>query len=338
MNTIPPEPAGSIAHPQLHPDGEPSGRNAVLIAEDDRLFRHILERWFEQWDYRVTAVDNGLDAWEVMQNEDAPPLVILDWMMPGMDGLEVCRRIRSRHQGPYSYVLLLTAKDDKQDVVAGLEAGADDYLTKPFDVDELHARVRAGKRILDLQAALIHAQSDLQSAADHDSLTGLWNHGAILSVLKSELSRRQRTGSPLGVIMADIDHFKKINDTHGHLIGDAVLQEVSKRLASIVRPYDAVGRYGGEEFLIVFPGCSVPDLLAGAERLRRCIADRSVETRAAQIPVTLSLGIASIDPGQQEILNCEVFLRRADDALYAAKSLGRNRVETAPLSRAASRV
>jgi two-component system cell cycle response regulator len=338
MNAIPPEPAGSIGHPQLHPDGEPSGRNAVLIAEDDRLFRRILERWFEQWDYQVTAVEDGLAAWEVMQKEDAPSLVILDWMMPGMDGLEVCRRIRSRDQGPYNYVLLLTAKDDKQDVVAGLEAGADDYLTKPFDVDELRARVRAGKRILDLQAALIHAQDDLQSAADHDSLTGLWNHGAILNVLKRELSRRDRTGRPLGIIMADIDHFKKINDTHGHLVGDAVLQEVTKRLAAIVRPYDAVGRYGGEEFLIVFPGCSVADLLAGAERLRCCVADQPIETKAAQIPVTLSLGIASIDPGQKEILSCEVFLRHADEALYAAKALGRNRVETGPVSRAASQV
>ena len=332
MNNFPAELAGQLRDPKLSIDGKGSARNTVLIAEDDPLFRRILERWFQQWDYRVTAVENGLDAWEVLQRDDAPQLAILDWMMPGMDGIELCRRIRSRDQSPYRYVLLLTAKDDKQDVIAGLEAGADDYLTKPFDVDELRARVRAGKRILDLQAALIHAQDDLQSAALHDSLTGLWNRGAILDLLRREVCRRQRTGDALGVIMADIDYFKKINDTHGHLIGDAVLQEVTRRLAADVRPYDVVGRYGGEEFLIVFPGCNMPDLVVGAERLRHCIADQPIETSVGQIPVTLSLGLASVEQGENEILGCESFLQRADAALYAAKARGRNRVETAAAS------
>jgi len=334
MNNFPAELAGQLCDPKLSVDGKASARNTVLIAEDDPLFRRILERWFQQWDYRVTAVENGLDAWEVLQREDAPQLAILDWMMPGMDGIELCRRIRSRDQSPYRYVLLLTAKDDKQDVITGLEAGADDYLTKPFDVDELRARVRAGKRILDLQAALIHAQDDLQSAALHDSLTGLWNRGAILDLLRREVCRRQRTGDALGVMMVDIDYFKKINDTHGHLIGDAVLQEVTRRLAVDVRPYDVVGRYGGEEFLIVFPGCNMPDLVVGAERLRHCIADQPIETSVGQIPVTLSLGLASVEQGENEILGCESFLQRADAALYAAKARGRNRVETAAASTA----
>jgi diguanylate cyclase (GGDEF)-like protein len=314
---------------------ETSSINAVLIAEDDPIFRRILESWFKRWDYRVTAVENGVDAWEVLQREDAPQLAILDWMMPGMDGIELCRRIRSRDQGVYRYVLLLTAKDDKQDVIAGLEAGADDYLTKPFDVNELRARVRAGKRILDLQAALIRAKDDLQFAAAHDALTGLWNRGAIIDLLKREVSRRQRTGDALGVIMADIDYFKKINDTHGHLIGDAVLQEVTRRLAVGVRPYDVVGRYGGEEFLVVFPGCNAANLIVGAERLRHCIADQPIETSAGQISVTLSLGLASVEQNEKETLACEAFLRTADEALYAAKARGRNRVEIAPASRAA---
>jgi two-component system cell cycle response regulator len=314
---------------------ETSSINAVLIAEDDPIFRRILESWFKKWDYQVTAVENGVDAWEVLQREDAPQLVILDWMMPGMDGIEICRRIRSGDQGVYRYVLLLTAKDDKQDVIAGLEAGADDYLTKPFDVNELRARVRAGKRILDLQAALIRAKDDLQFAAAHDPLTGLWNRGAIIDLLKREVSRRQRSGEALGVIMTDIDYFKKINDTHGHLIGDAVLQEVTRRLAVGVRPYDVVGRYGGEEFLVVFPGCNAANLIVGAERLRHCIADQPIETSVGQISVTLSLGLASVEPDEKETLDCEAFLRNADEALYAAKARGRNRVETAPASRAA---
>jgi two-component system, cell cycle response regulator len=335
MNKIPAELAGLLRDLKPGLDRKASARNTVLIAEDDPLFRRILERWFERWDYRVTAVENGLDAWEVLQREDAPQLAVLDWMMPGIEGIELCRRIRSRDQGPYRYVLLLTAKDDKQDVVAGLEAGADDYLTKPFDVDELRARVRTGKRILDLQAALIHAQDDLQSAAAHDSLTGLWNRGATLDLLRREVFRRQRTGDALGVIMADIDSFKKINDTHGHLIGDVVLQEVTRRLAVTVRPYDAVGRYGGEEFLIVLPACNAPNLVVAAERLRHCIAEQPIETSVGQIPVTLSLGLASVEQGEKETPDCETLLRHADEALYAAKARGRNRVETAAVSRAA---
>jgi diguanylate cyclase (GGDEF)-like protein len=329
MNEIPAERTSVPADAQPSPDGKASPPNAVLIAEDDPIFRRILESWFKKWDYGVTAVENGLDAWEVLQREDAPQLAILDWMMPGMDGIELCRRIRGREHGTYLYVLLLTAKDDKQDMIAGLEAGADDYLTKPFDVDELRARVRAGKRILDLQAALIRAQHDLQFSADHDSLTALWNRGAILNLLKREVLRRQRTGDALGVIMADIDYFKKINDTHGHMVGDTVLQEVTRRLAAGVRPYDAVGRYGGEEFFIVLPGCKASDLVVSAERLRHRIADSPIETSAGQLPVTLSLGLSSVEQGENRELNCETFLRTADEALYAAKDRGRNRVETA---------
>jgi diguanylate cyclase (GGDEF)-like protein len=335
MNKISTEPGEELREPKSGPDQRGSSLNTALIAEDDPIFRRILESWFKKWDYQVTAVENGLAAWEVLQQEDAPQLAILDWMMPGMDGVELCRKIRRRDHGPYRYVLLLTAKDDKQDVVAGLEAGADDYLTKPFDVDELRARVRAGKRILDLQAALIHAKDELQFAAAHDPLTGLWNRGAILDLLKREVSRRQRTADALGVIMADIDYFKKINDTHGHLVGDAVLREVTRRLAVGVRPYDAVGRYGGEEFLIVFPGCNAVNLVVGAERLRHCIADQPIETSVGLLPVTLSLGLASVEQREKETRDCEAFLRSADEALYAAKARGRNRVETAPASRAA---
>jgi two-component system, cell cycle response regulator len=335
MNKTPVLLTAPLGHSKLGPDRKAPTDTTVLIAEDDPLSRRLLERWLEQWDYRVTAVENGVDAWEVMQRENAPQLAILDWMMPGMEGIELCRRIRSRDQRLYQYILLLTAKDKKQDLVAGLEAGADDYLTKPFDVDELRARVRAGKRILDLQAALIHAQEELQSVAAHDSLTGLWNRGAILELLRREISRCQRAGDALGVIMTDIDHFKKINDTHGHLVGDAVLQEVTRRLAGNVRPYDSVGRYGGEEFLIVLPACNASNLLAGAERLRRCVADQPIETTSGQIPVTLSFGLSSVEHGEREAPDCETLLRRADEALYAAKDRGRNRVESAALSQAA---
>jgi two-component system cell cycle response regulator len=307
-----------------------SNLDSVLVAEDDPIFLRILQSWFRKWDYRVTAVKNGIDAWEALQQPTAPPMAILDWMMPGMDGIEVCRKIRARKQGPYCYVLLLTAKDNKKDVVTGLEAGADDYLTKPFDVDELRARIRAGKRILELQAALIRAHDTLQYESAHDALTALWNRGAIVGFLKNEIERQHRSNQPLGLMMADVDHFKKINDTYGHLVGDAVLQEVSRRLAAGVRTYDSVGRYGGEEFLVLVPGCKPADLVASAERLRRSVADSKFETSAGTLTVTLSIGVASgcDDSGHRQ--ESEPLLRAADDALYAAKAEGRNRVAVAP--------
>jgi two-component system, cell cycle response regulator len=313
-----------------------SNLNSVLVAEDDPIFLRILQSWFQKWSYHVTAVKNGVEAWEALQQPTAPPMAILDWMMPGMDGIEVCRKLRGREQGPYCYVLLLTAKDDREDVVAGLDAGADDYLTKPFDVDELRARVRAGKRILELQAALIRAHDTLQYESAHDALTGLWNRGAIINFLKNEVERQQRSSQPLGLMMADVDHFKKINDTYGHLVGDVVLKEVGRRLAEGVRTYDSVGRYGGEEFLVIVPGCKPADLATSAERLRRSIAESKFETSVGPLTVTLSIGIASGCNDGDRLENSEILVRAADTALYAAKAEGRNQVGVAPTAQAAA--
>jgi len=336
MNETPALPVEEIKDSKSGLEGNASLMDTVLIAEDDPIFRRILESWFKRWGYCVTAVENGLDAWEVLKKEDAPQLAILYWMMPGMDGIDLCRRIRARDQAPYRYVLLLTAKDDKQDVITGLEAGADDYLTKPFDVDELRARVRAGKRILDLQAALMRAQEALKFDAAHDRLTAIWNREAILDLFKGEIDRSRRNNDSLGIIMVDVDFFKKVNDTHGHLVGDVVLQEVGHRLASGLRSYDSVGRYGGEEFLVVVPGCDALNLVVAAERLRRRIADQPVDTSAGPVPVTISLGLATVQANESGLIDREGLIRLADAALYAAKARGRNRVESAPVSRAAS--
>jgi len=314
-------------------DPEPASEShldSVLIAEDDPIFRRVLQGWFQKWQYRVTVVGNGLEAWQALQEEDAPQMAVLDWMMPGMDGIELCRKIRGHNDGPYRYVLLLTARDDRQDVVTGLNAGADDYLTKPFDAEELRARVRSGRRILELQHALLQARDALQFEAAHDPLTVLWNRGAILGFLQREIDRQSRNGLPLAVLMADLDHFKQVNDTYGHLVGDAVLQEVARRLMATVRSYDFVGRYGGEEFLIILPGCNHSDLMAGAERLRRTIADRPIETSAGELAMTLSLGCVSARSDGEGLQSCTALLRSADTALYAAKAGGRNQVAVAP--------
>jgi two-component system cell cycle response regulator len=283
----------------------------------------------QKWNYKVIAVENGMDAWNALQQANAPQMAILDWMMPGMDGVELCRRIREQEHGPYRYLLLLTAKYEKEDVVAGLDAGADDYLIKPFDVNELRARVRSGKRILELQHALLRAQEALQYEAAHDPLTGLWNRGAILDLLRRETQRHLRTGSALGVIMADLDHFKQVNDTHGHPVGDAVLREVSNRLLGSVRAYDLIGRYGGEEFLVIFPNCDAPNLAAGAERLRCAIANQPIETSSGPIASSISIGVASAPMAEGGSSELETLLKVSDEALYRAKHRGRNCVEIA---------
>ena len=313
-----------------------SSVDEVLIADDDPVSRRMLEIWLQKWKFRVTAVQNGLDAWALLQKEDAPSMAILDWMMPGIDGLELCRRIRKQRMESYRYVVLLTAKGGKSDKVTGLEAGADDYLVKPFDLDELRARVRAGRRILKLQHQLLHAHEALRFEAAHDRLTGIWNRGAITDLLQRELRRSLRNRDPLGVMMVDVDHFKNVNDSHGHLAGDEVLRQVAQRLAETLRNYDYVGRYGGEEFLAVISSCRPSDLISTAERLRMRVAGEPVNTPNFKLPVTVSIGVASSVPGGSRHEHWEDLVRSADAALYRAKENGRNRVEVSSLENIAA--
>jgi len=293
----------------------------ILVAEDDPMFRRLLEGWLKQWGHDVTVANNGAVAWAILQREQPPDLLILDWMMPGIDGLELCRRIRADRRSAYRYILLITAKDARQDLVSGFEAGADDYLTKPFDRDELRARLRVGERILKLQDDLIRARDRLQFQATHDALTGLLNRGAILETFSREQERSRRTRVPMAVLMLDLDHFKRINDTLGHLAGDAVLKETATRLTHAVRSYDSVGRYGGEEFLVVLPGCDSNQALRIAERIRCAIAQRPIDTHEAQLEFTVSIGLtlASSEHSANEVLAI------ADAALYQAKNSGRDR-------------
>jgi two-component system cell cycle response regulator len=297
----------------------------VLIAEDDVVSRRILQATLVKWGYEVVACSDGSEAWQVLQDEDAPRLVILDWVMPGMDGVQLCSEIRKRTEAAYIYILLLTAKNQRQDIIVGLEAGADDYLTKPFDSQELKVRLRAGSRILDLQTELISARDSLRFQATHDPLTGLWNRVAILDILNRELARNRRSGSQLGLIMVDVDHFKTINDTCGHLAGDVALREIARRMRASMRSYDEIGRYGGEEFLVVAAGCTAPDTLKLAERLRSGISEEGIVLPGRTIMVAGSLGVASSSECRE--VDEDWLLRAADAALYLAKQRGRNRVE-----------
>jgi diguanylate cyclase (GGDEF)-like protein len=293
----------------------------VLAAEDNPVFQSMLKTMLTKWGYQAVIARSGTEAWRVLQTENSPRLAVLDWMMPGMDGLEICRRIRSANREPYIYILLLTARTESQDVIEGMDAGADDYLTKPFNAHELRVRLHAGRRILDLQEELLKAREALREQATHDGLTGLLNRGTILETLDDELARAARSGEPTSVLMVDLDRFKLINDTYGHVAGDAVLREAAMRLKSSARRYDSVGRYGGEEFLIVLPGCDAANAVLQAERMRQAIGVVPFLATSKPLGVTASLGVACS-------LHCpaESLVRYADDGLYEAKARGRNQV------------
>jgi len=228
-------------------------KTRILIAEDDPVTRRALEVSLASWGYGIRSVADGNEALRLLREENAPRLAVLDWMMPGLEGVEVCMKLREYTGQPYVYVLLLSARNEKQDILAGLKAGADDYLTKPFDADELRARLYVGERILHLQDDLISARDALQFQATHDALTGILNHAAILNVVSREMARARRERASVGVIMADIDHFKLVNDNYGHLTGDAILHGIALRMTGLLRAYDSLGRFGGEEFLVLTP-------------------------------------------------------------------------------------
>jgi two-component system cell cycle response regulator len=295
----------------------------ILLADDEPIARTMLEHWLTGWGYQVTCVRDGEAALNALAADPELRLAIIDWVMPKCDGLEVCRRIRSGPPEPYVYTVLLTAKDDKADIIQGLDAGADDYLVKPCNPLELKVRLRAGRRVIELQEQLVQARETLRFEAMHDSLTQLLNRGATLEQLERELVRSSRRNSPVAVIMADLDHFKVVNDTFGHPTGDAVLREAARRLKLGVRAYDSVGRFGGEEFIAVLPECEAKVGLSVAQRLCRLVSESPVATANGQVPVTVSIGIAASDqfPGA----TAEELMRAADAALYHAKHTGRAR-------------
>jgi diguanylate cyclase (GGDEF)-like protein len=299
----------------------------ILIAEDDPVSRRVLVKTLQKWEHEVVVCSDGAQAWKSLQTNDSPQLAILDWMMPEMDGLEVCKEVRRRTAEPYVYILLLTARSQKEDLIAGMEAGADDYLTKPFDAQELRVKLHAGKRVLDLQSELIAAREALRLQATHDPLTNLRNRAAILEVLKQELARSAREDKFVGILMADVDHFKHINDTFGHQAGDRVLSEMAARMMCSIRPYDVAGRYGGEEFLIILPGCDMHTATMVAERLRATVGEEPFDLGTRKLLITCSLGVvSSFDTTEAKI---DWVIGLADSALYQAKNAGRDCVRSA---------
>jgi two-component system cell cycle response regulator len=297
-------------------------RMSVLIAEDDVISSKILEKNLLDWGYRVVLATSGEKAWQALQDESLR-MSILDWMMPGMAGTEICSKIRRRRKYKYTYVILLSARDRKRDIVNGLVSGADDYMTKPVNFLELRARLQTGRRIIDLEDKLLLTQRQLKQLASRDSLTKLWNRAETVRFLEEELDRGRRAGKPLGVIMIDIDYFKRINDQLGHEHGDRALLQVVSWIKRKVRTSDRVGRYGGDEIIVILPDCDALKAERIAERLRLAVSSHPVRGEGGRtVPVTISAGCATTDrlaePAVRELI------RGADAALLAAKGRGRN--------------
>ena len=301
----------------------------VLVADDSATSRAMLRTALSRWGYDVVLAEHGAEAWEILAQPDPPTMAILDWVMPHMTGPEVCRRVRENRREPYTYILLLTSKNTKGETVEGLKAGADDYIVKPFDQHELQVRLRVGKRIVDLQMDLLQAREELRDRANKDLLTMLPNRPAIVSALEQELSRCHRDNRTVGIILLDIDHFKKINDSHGHFAGDAVLREAAARLRGNMRTYDQVGRYGGEEFLVVLPNCDLEQAANQAERMRQRLHGTTMIVDGVEMRVSASFGV-TVSNGSER--TPDDLVRIADEALYRAKANGRNCVTSLPES------
>jgi diguanylate cyclase (GGDEF)-like protein len=293
----------------------------VLIADDDPVSLQLLKRTLEAWGYAVSMAEDGDIALRMLEAPEGPALAIVDWEMPWLDGPTLCQRLKSRSDTHHIYVIMLTSKAASPDIVTAMEAGADDYVEKPFRPEELRVRLRAGERIVEMQAGL-------RRKASHDELTGILNRRMVLELLGREHHRAIRDERPLAVAMLDLDLFKQVNDRAGHLAGDAVLREAAKRITTSIRVCDLAGRYGGEEFLIVMPRCDDETSLRVADRVRAAIAATPMGSNDQPIAITASIGVtATVAP---ETTTPDALIANADAALYRAKANGRNRVDSIP--------
>ncbi len=299
----------------------------ILLAEDDPVSRKLLELNLSKAGFNVVSVANGLAAIEKFK-EQFFPIIVTDWEMPEMDGPELVRTVRQANAQGYVYIILLTSRDSKADKVSGLESGADDYLTKPFNPLELRARLNTGIRILNLERSLKKANEEIRYLSITDPLTECYNRGYLTEHIGQEISRVTRYGRCFSLLICDIDFFKKINDNHGHQAGDEVLKQFVVTLKDSIRQQvDWVVRYGGEEFVVVLPETKCDGLTIMAERLRATIENMTVPIESGFINITASFGGICVDSDTPpEKVNLETILKRADELLYQCKAAGRNKV------------
>ena len=291
----------------------------ILIAEDDFISCKALENNLKEWGYEVVSARDGNEAWDLARANDIR-LAILDWNMPGIDGIELSHKIRNEYQkedSKYIYIILLTGRGGQDDIIQGLSTGADDYITKPYSFVELKYRVQNGERIIKNEDKRIRL-------ASLDNLTKLWNRNKIFDFLDTELKRGERENTPTGVMMIDIDHFKRINDRYGHLIGDEVLVEVADRLKNAIRPYDRIGRYGGDEILVVLPSCGNKEAKNIAKRLYDSVANEKISTEVGSLKINISIGCVSNEKYLQ-VSKMEL-IQASDTAMLSAKKKGRDKI------------
>lgn len=298
----------------------------ILIVDDDFAYRKLLSTILAQLEHEVVEAENGSVAWDILQ-ETQYSFIITDWMMPALSGLELVKTIRAAEFPNYTYIIMLTARSTRDDIIEGLEAGVDDYLTKPFDLDELRARIAIGTRILHLESRLRATLKQLEILATYDGLTNLFNRRALYEAIRTEWNRANREGKPISLIMLDIDHFKEINDEFGHLVGDDAIRHVAQILTQHKRSYDMVGRWGGEEFLLILPGTDLSEAACVAERLRKALSTSPLCINETQnVIIYASFGVAGLNA--QESSGFDRYIQQADRALYRAKNTGRNQVCT----------
>jgi two-component system, cell cycle response regulator len=296
----------------------------VLVVDDSPVSRKLLEHALFAEPYSLLFAKNGQEALRLF-TEHKPALVITDWMLPDLSGPELCERIRTDAHSSYTYIILLTSMTEKNSVVEGLAAGADDYLTKPFDSSELRARIGVGRRIIGLHREIDAKNKLLMEMAHTDALTGLPNRRAIEAWAARQLRGAGRHGFPLWVVHADLDHFKAINDTYGHDAGDLVLKKFSEILRNNTRASDISGRMGGDEFLVVMTHVDDMNIQQVVERLRKQLASGKFLFGSASVTVTASFGVAGFQG--KEPPDFSALVRQADQALYCVKRAGRNQIK-----------
>lgn len=295
----------------------------VLIADDSPTTRFALRKNLDDWGYEVVEASDGEEAWRALLSSDPPRIAILDWVMPGIEGVEICRRLTERLGDPLIYTILLTAKTEREELIFALENGAHNFQSKPIAPEELRSHVSVGKRLVEADDRLKEYSAEMERLATIDSLTDVLNRRRFFQLAQKELRRAVRYGRELSVLMVDIDYFKKINDTYGHAVGDEALRCVATACHQGLRENDLFGRLGGEEFAALLPETPIASAESVAERLRMAVEAAVVASSQGEVKMTASIGVAALLPGEN---NIEALLRRADDALYAAKDQGRNRV------------
>jgi len=299
----------------------------ILVADDDPVSRSRVIHQIGRLGHQAMECEDGLNTWSSVHSSSPPDMIIMDWNMPGMTGVEVCRRIRQKKSLQYTYIIMLTARCGHENIVEGMESGADDFISKPFMLEEFKVRLRAGERIIRLNRQMRRAHSCLELLASRDPLTGLWNRAYVLNFLEKELARSVRNGTNLFVALMDVDHFKRINDTLGHPAGDVVLKEMADRLQAALREQDYVGRFGGEEFLLILTETGSSLLEQVACRYVELISSKPYKVERKELFLSASFGWFRLEPGKD--FSVKDIIRKADGALYKAKSNGRNRYEIA---------